>query len=196
MCRNSRDCKRYKVWFIHKHINWTGVYDCGVLAPSAGRSGNFFFPWERLICHSSENAELLLQSRIISTVETDLRPPLQLTNSDVFNNVCLRRWMDCCHSLTSCGRLPAPQGAVVKTQTAENHVTWRVSSMAALSWGSNSTGLTPIAWLSLASLVTCLFAGPGRRWRPERAATTRPRNAATTTAASTAAAVAFKGRKQ
>lgn len=56
----------------------------------------------------------------------------------------------------------------VKHQTAENHVTWRVSSMAALGWGSDSTGLTPIAWLSLAFLVTCLSAGPGRRWRPEK----------------------------
>lgn len=43
-----------------------------VLAPSAGSFGNFLFLWERLICHSGENAELLLESRNMSMVITDL----------------------------------------------------------------------------------------------------------------------------
>lgn len=84
----------------------------------------------------------------------------------------------------------------VKLQTAENHVTWRVTSMAALSWGSSSTGLAQIAWLSLPWLATCLFAGPGRRWRPEKEVVTTSRDAAATRVETTAAAAfAVKGRR-
>lgn len=152
-------------------VYWTFI----VLAPSAGRVG--IWVWAGALEAANDSIPFTLKRSnhavfFFSNLTCNyisLRPNL----ASVWAN-----------SITSClylgGGLPftvlswicyyySSTGVVVQTvnpQTAENHVTWRVTSMAALGWGSNWADTDSLAFVSFPS-SPAVFAGPGRRWRPE-----------------------------